>query len=698
MRDNFAQEVTLDMAALLSIMWQKKFRIVFLTAAIFAVGSLHILQLPKVYVATSTIMLGDSGQNLSLPTSVSALTGKSDGKLDTYLEFIRSRQFLLNVVRELELTHYDELLPEKPLPAQVSAQEHVVSVLANKLKLSRVGDTHLVKVTFESYSPQLAAKVANHIGPAFFAFHTSMSRERAGETSQWLNDQLVDLQTRLDNAEKALQSYLSDNQIIDLKSQIELASTEIAALMREKLAAEKRIAEVQDTVIQIREVRDNTEQLMGVSWLLQNPMLADIRNRINQQQQVIAELSNRYKYKHPKYVAAKTNLQTMQNEQDALIEKLIAGIEQQYVNALRRLEELEEQIGEARAQHSSLGRHELTLGKLRREVESTQKMYEVFLSRLQETELMKDLGSTENFVVVDTAAVPNFPSKPRVALLMAVLLVVAGGFSAGLWIALHAISDKQTRLRRLLKRLEVPILAEIPKLSGVRKGVRAVVSKGQHDYVFSEAMRSLRTRVMVKSGDDENRILAVTGITQGHGKSSVAISLANSFSKLGKSMLMDVDLRSPSVGDAYQLETEHPGLTDLLDKKASFGRCVHKDPESRLSVMPSGHKPADPLAYLSRSRLNSIVAKLGILYERLIMEAPAVNAYSDMLILSKMVDGIVLVCDADKTDTDDVLEAVQRLRESNAPLLGVVLNKVKSVRGSLPYRRRWFRRSGSRSA
>ena len=669
-----------DLAELLAFLWLKKFRIVFFTLLIALAGAYHIFNLPKIYTASSTILLGDGEQGFSLSATMGAFGNDGDPKIDTYMEFIRSRQFIGKVVDELGLVYDPEFRPISSDVTDEYARDHAINVLLGGLALSRLGETTLLKVMFSSQNPKIAADVANTIGPAFFTFQSDMGKQKANATSRWLSQQLVELQTKLATAEQKLQNFLIDNDLTDVGSKIEISRIEISGLLKEKLIIENRFSEVSASVAQAQLAGNNFEQLVQIPWILNNQMMISIRRNISAQEQLFAELSKRYKNKHHKYISAVATLSTLRNEQQALALELSAGLKQEFEKLKARNLSLENQIKTAKKAHGELGKHELQLEKLRREVESTQTLYEVFLSRLRETEILKDLGSSEQFAVIDAASVPVGPSKPRVALLMALVLMFGSLASSGFWLIIHLVSDKRTRFLNILNKMNIPVLAQVPKYKKVKtkKGVIVVSNRGAN-YEYAEAVRSLRAEITFRSDDTPIRTIIVTRVKSTKAKSNLGIDLAESFGYLEKSIIVDADMRQPHVGTEYGMEKAAAGLTNFIGRRQSFSDSSYRENGSQLSVMPSGTIPSDPLLYISKPRFAGFVKKLGVLFEHVIIEAPEVNLFSDTMIISKSVDGVVLLCDLEITDSADLMEAIQRLQESRAPLIGVVFENVKNV-------------------
>jgi receptor protein-tyrosine kinase len=682
-------ESSFDLAELLAFFWFKKFRIAFVTLVITVAGAYHIYNLPKIYTASSTILLGDGEQGFSLSASVANFGGYGDTKIDTYLEFIRSRQFIGQVVDELKLNFDPEFRPVSIGVTDEYARDHAINVLLGGLSLSRLGDTTLIKVMFSSENPKTAAVVANEIGPAFFKFQSEMGKQKANDTSQWLSEQLAELQTKLATAEQTLQDFLVDNNLTDVSSQIEISRVELSGLLQERLAIEKKFAEVSAGVGQIELAASDISQLLQVPWISNNQVMISLRRNISNQEQLFAELIKRYKSKHHRYISAMTILTTLRNERAVLAEELASGLKLEYAKLQTRKKEVNSQIASAKQVHGELGKHELQLERLNREVDSTQTLYEVFLSRLQETEILKDLGNSEQFAVIDSASVPVGPSKPRVALLTALVLIFGAMASSGFWLILHLVSDKKSRFQNLLNKMDIPVLAQIPKYKKVKQksGVITIAKKGVN-FEYSEAVRSLRAEITFRGHETPIRVIAIARVISTKTKSNLGVELAESFGHLEKSILVDADMRQPFVGQEYGMEKLTPGLTNFIGRRVSFSDANYREPGSQLSVMPCGSIPSDPLLYISKPRFAGFVKKLAVLYEHVILETPEVNLFSDTIVISKLVDGVVLLCDLEMTDSADLLESIQRLQESRAPLLGVVFENAKNIKSKIPKRSR----------
>ncbi|MDN4502888.1 polysaccharide biosynthesis tyrosine autokinase [Alteromonadaceae bacterium BrNp21-10] len=673
--NQFQTNNSFDFTDLLTFLWGKKFRIVALALVMTVSAGYFVVQLPKVYVASSTLMLAQ-GSSGGFKPSMMSLAGGEDGKMDTYMEFIKSRQFAEIIVSELEL-HREKEFQSKNGAGQDQFDTALEKFL-DKLSMSKVRSTDMLRLSFSSYSPKLATHIVNTIGPAFFAFHGSLQQQKMDDASSRLVSQLTDTESRLAEAEQALLEYQQQNNIIDVKTQIEMSQSEITALVQEKLLNEKLLSDAHTSLAQTRQYADNEQMLMQIPWIMQNSLTQDLRRKILNQEQQLNDIAKRYKFKHHKYIAAESALTSLRDELTSVIQQLTNGLQQSIQRFQARQSELTTQINSAKANLNVLGKQEVQLAKLDRELQATEKVYDAFTKQFREAEMLKNMGHNEEFAIVDFATVPKYPAKPNVTLIMVMIAMISGVFSAGFWLILHLINNKESRFRNMLHAMEVPVLAALPRVGKKhrqRSPLPLLSTKGETSYQYSEAIRSLRTSILI--GQQQIKTVAISSVSQGVGKASVAINLAESCSNMENVLLADIDLSRPSIARGYELPEGHPGITDYFAKKAGFAECLYRKNADRLSVLPSGHVSSDPLAVISTDRFLNFLKKLTGHFDRIILEAPPIQSISDALILSRMVDAVILVIDIEKTDYTGLQASIQRLRETNAPLMGVVFNKMK---------------------
>jgi capsular exopolysaccharide synthesis family protein len=196
---------------------------------------------------------------------------------------------------------------------------------------------------------------------------------------------------------------------------------------------------------------------------------------------------------------------------------------------------------------------------------------------------------------------------------------------------------------------------------------------------FSEAVRSIRTGLVLSGLEKPHKITVITSTTPGEGKSTIAINLAAALALVESVLLIDADLRRPSLAGVFKLPSGTPGLSNVLAQSETLEACLHKSPYG-FDVLPAGIIPANPLEMLSTARFKELLISLSGKYDRVIIDSAPMNAVSDALILATMADSLVYVAKADSTPYALVLKSINTIRHSNLPLTGVVLNGLDTTK------------------
>jgi len=187
---------------------------------------------------------------------------------------------------------------------------------------------------------------------------------------------------------------------------------------------------------------------------------------------------------------------------------------------------------------------------------------------------------------------------------------------------------------------------------------------------------------MLSSLDDPHKIIVVTSSVPGEGKTTVSISMAHSLAEIGKVLLIDADMRRPTIAKNVGLDKNHAGLSEYVTDTASLKDCIHKLEGTEVYVMPSGVVPPNPLELLSSQRFVQALEKLKSTFTNIIIDSAPALAVSDALVLSIRASGVVYVIKADATPRPIAQEGVKRLTRAGAHLIGGVLNSVVTKKGS----------------
>ncbi|WP_147802485.1 CpsD/CapB family tyrosine-protein kinase [Alkalicoccus halolimnae] len=190
----------------------------------------------------------------------------------------------------------------------------------------------------------------------------------------------------------------------------------------------------------------------------------------------------------------------------------------------------------------------------------------------------------------------------------------------------------------------------------------------------AEQFRTLRTNMQFMQIDRKLKTLVVTSPLPGEGKSTIAANLSIVLAQQeSKVLLIDTDLRKPSVHYTFEI-SNNIGFTNVVTNQAGIKNAVKRTFNPNLSVLTSGPLPPNPSELLASNRMKRFIEEAKKQYDYIVFDAPPVNAVTDGLILSSMVDGTMLVIRNGKTEIEQAKKAVGSIQKVEGNLLGAVLN------------------------
>ncbi|WFA75451.1 CpsD/CapB family tyrosine-protein kinase [Streptococcus suis] len=200
------------------------------------------------------------------------------------------------------------------------------------------------------------------------------------------------------------------------------------------------------------------------------------------------------------------------------------------------------------------------------------------------------------------------------------------------------------------------------------------------DSLASEAYRTLRSNILFSNYSNLQTIL-VTGSQPGEGKSTTSVNLAVSLAQMEKKVLLiDADMRKPTL-HRYFAQRSRGGLSEVLSNQVRLNECLLQVPDSSLSVLLSGSIPPNPAEMLNSEAMTELFDALKEFYDFIIIDSPPVLAVTDAQILSTKVDACIMVTDTQLTKRKQLLEVKRRLANVNAPILGIVSNRMDNTTG-----------------
>ena len=670
-------------------LWVRRWKITFFTLLLTLIVAFYVSLLKPSYKATAILQIGSNKPSNTL--SINDAFNESSASLEqilTQYELLRSRKFAERVITRLNLIEHQEFNSSKyndKIPFlktnknknSSKSLNDVVQAFQTRLTISPISNTELVKLTFVSYTPKLAKQVANQIGETYLQYQDEIHRASKESTSQWLVDQLEELGKKLESSEQSLQEYREAEGIVDIRGVVGLVGSELTELTSTALKAAKNEDDLKETYQYIQAHQNNIAELVELNEVSSQSTYIQLRRSQEVIDRKVYELAKRYGPKHPTLIAVKAELESVEKRIKVHILDVVMSIEKGYFSSVAKVKSTNKRLALAKQDFLRLSRLNNKFSQLQREVDTNKELYNNYLVRLKEADAMGNYKANFYVRFIDKAITPKMQFAPNKKLIVIVSFVMALVMISIIIIMRELLVDTLNSRRKLDNFHEAPVLAVLPKFRASNDAKKE--DSYSSDNRFTEAIRTLRTALLFNGEKKPPKVIAITSSVPNEGKSTVALHLARSFSEMEKVLLIEADMRHPTVAKNLKLDPHRPGLSNLLAKTHQINECIVRDKNIKLDILTSGISPANPLAFLSMKRFNMLIKVFGNFYDRIIIETPPVNAVSDAVIISKLVESVIYIVHGSKTKRDQITQGIRMLKQVNAPIEGIVINHSENI-------------------
>ncbi|WP_423186155.1 GumC family protein [Alishewanella sp. d11] len=699
-------EQIIDLRQLFAVVWRAKWRILTFTFLCGVLAVFVLLNMSPLYRSTATLLI-EAQQARAI--KIDEVYGFNSAQQEFYLtqfEVLKSRTIaeevfdILQVAQHPEyqpkpskLAEFKQLLPflpaeEAPDPelAAIGLRRGQLNKFVSNISINPIRRTQLVQISFTAEDPRLAQAVANAIGEAYM---NSQLNARFGITQKantWLGGRVAELRERLDESERRLEEFKADNGLVDVEGVTALDQRELENLNEQLTEARARKAETEGFLALVRRSgRNDISRLESLPEITSHISIQNVKREVLLAERKVAETSKVFGPKHPRMISAQAELAAVQQSLQQQILRLIDGVEKEAEAAAERLAGLEQRFAQVRSRFSGLGSLESDYRRLEREVETNRLLYDNFMARQKETEVTGDFDAPlARFT--DLAILPTQPFKPNKKLLL--LLVLVGSFGLGVVVTLifDALNDTiktPDDAEKLLKRRSLGFIPRVKQKLTKQQIARMFFNKEQR--YFREAVSNIRTSVSLLSLEHETKVILVTSSVAGEGKTTVAINTGFAFSALERVLIIDADMRKPTLGEKLDIPAYQPGLANILAGINNLAECVVRDEESGIDILAAGAVPLNPLELLASEKMAELLTGLKEQYDRIIIDSPPVQAVSDALQLAPLTDAVIVVVKADHTRTPAIANTLARIIQAHGNVFGVVLNQMDVNKAAAHY-------------
>ena len=357
-------------------------------------------------------------------------------------------------------------------------------------------------------------------------------------------------------------------------------------------------------------------------------------------------------------------------------ETVLKAIDAELASLGESAQRFQKEVDRLTSEALALNQKEMVYKRLDREMQNASEQYTMLSKRLDESGLQAQ-DKSNNIEPLDRAVPSLEPVEPR--LRQAIVL----GLLVGLVLALVLVSVLEVLDRTVKSHDDIEALTGftflglIPTVKDMEATARQELYVVEHpNSQVAECCRVLRTNILFCSPDKPLRKLMVTSSNAVDGKTMTVVNLGVVMAQGGhRTLLVDTDLRRPRLHKILGVPNDN-GVSRLVVGESKIEDAVKSTHVPNLYVLPCGPLPPNPAELLQTERFAALAEALGERFDRVIFDSPPVLAVTDAAIVSRVIDGVVVVAKAGATTRDALLRMKRHLDTVNARVAGVVLNNV----------------------
>lgn len=341
------------------------------------------------------------------------------------------------------------------------------------------------------------------------------------------------------------------------------------------------------------------------------------------------------------------------------------------------IQQTQERINSLQGQQTLTDEQRLDLSRQQTMLRQFETTYASLLNSLEQLRLT-EAQTVDNIAVTTPALTPIVPIRPRTLTNTLLAAIVGAMLALGLAFLVEYLDDTIHDSEQVRDLLGLATLGAILRVRPRDNPEAALVTLDKKHSPIAEGYRVLRTNIQFSGVDEPVRALLITSASPQEGKSTTTANLAVTLAQADQRViLVDTDLRRPTAHKLFNL-SNNVGITSALMQRAdeAADAVLQDTAVSGLRVLTSGPLPPNPSELLGSERMRHLVERLRSQCDVLIFDSPPVMAAADAAILSTLVDGTLLVIDADSTRRAEALRAQETLAKVGGRLLGAVLNKL----------------------
>ena len=628
--------------------------------------------IPKTYMSLSRISIEKD------TSDIAPLLGMQSGPsafdpyfIQTEFEKIQSQMVLDKVVAKCSLT------TEWELPDEVMARKR----LKKAIDVRQFRNTSIIELRAYDRKPLRAQRIAQAIAEEYQAHRTDAQQKRVQKGIDVLEGELENYKEEIAGMQASVDKLRVDLGISDAAGDesYSIIEPEIVRRYESGLIDARVLHTSMSTLLDGLKLQSLEELRDSISTAYPDAQLDVLIRELHTGQQTLANHSIDLGELHPRIKGLEKVVATLEQQIDNRIQGVLAGLELKVRSAFAQVEQLQEDVTDAKKRESDMRRKGRDYFDAKRALSNKTRIRDTILFRVMQEKVDLALPKESTVEITDMAEVPKTAIRPNIPLNIALGVVVGLILGVGLAFFIEYLDTSVKTIDDVERALGAAVLGVIPQ------NVGSLLDEGDES-PHAEAYRVLRTNILFAGRKDESQTtFSVVSGGAGEGKTTTMFNLAVVFAQMGdRVLIVDSDLRRPSM-HRYMNVSNNIGLTNYLLGQVTIDEVIQTTDIPSLNFIPSGKLPSSSMGILSSAKMKEFVAEMKSRYDYVFLDAPPIMGVSDASVLASMVDMCVLVVQYRKYPQMMTQRAKEMVTKVGGNLVGVVLNNINISQDSYYY-------------
>lgn len=674
----------LSLKDIYNYVYQYKYLIILITTLSIAVAYFYTKKQAKVYKATASIII-----NFKDKTPIQEIKDYSyssfkeyDAFYNTEFERLKSKNLINTFIKNYNLVNSDFFRKLIDKNKKNKKKFDLSGTILNMLEITPVEDTHKVLISIIGTDKKFITKLANYYVDNYKLYNKIRKTDHLKKSIVWLEKRVNEANKSVINAENNLFKFKNENKVILTLSEDKRNSIiqKIYNLDNKYNDMKLKRIEKEREYYFLKKIKNLNDYLPFNA----QENIKELKKALLDKKNKMEELRERYNDDTPKIISLKKQINNIKDT----ISNLEKNYRNQIENSYKLLRSKEKKFAslkkEALDSALIIEKNELLYKQNKRKADSETDVYKMLLKDLKKSNL-KLLLQTNNVEILDYAEEPTTPIKPNLKLNL-VIAVFLGGILSFMIMLLLIFLDQTIKTKEEIEdKYKMTFLGSLPKINYTKikkeeyKDYKEIISLHDPRGNFAESCRTILTNIELTS-ENKKITMLVTSSSPMEGKTTIAANLASSMAEQGlKTLLIDTDLRKPRVHKVFTVDNK-VGLTIFTSGNKSITEIIRKTRIKNLDIITAGTIPPNAIQILNGNKFDSLIKELQKKYDRIIFDTPPVSIVSDALVISKKVDGVVLVAKYAKTNKHILKESRDKFLFAKSNIIGIVLNQASMTK------------------